>query len=160
METQPRVVVIGDIGGHRKPFFGMLRRLGITTSTNTIPADITIVQVGDLIGPSPEASGKILRTVRDLRRHNPGRWIQLMGNWEAKYHPHGHPFTAVRQGNLPDLYDSNIELLNQIWEEPYSGTAAVIESDEMAPALITHAGVTKELLQSICLLYTSDAADE
>lgn len=154
--TAPRVAILGDLGGFRKPVYGRFRELGIKTSTSHIPDDLVIVQIGDLIGRSAEASAEFIRVVDSLRQHNPGQWIQLMGNWEARYHPHGVHFARQNKSEAP-LDSAAQQTLNRFWTEPYAGVAATIHTQAMPPALLTHAGATRELIAEVSGLTHNDA---
>lgn len=147
--TSPRVVILGDIGANRKPFYGRLREIGVRTSTNEIPGDLVIIQIGDLIGRAPDASAEIIRHVRALRHRNPGQWVQLIGNREARYHPYGARFAPSERRTHRDLDVAHQKILNGFWREPHTGVAAAISTRRMSPTLLTHAGVTREFLQAI-----------
>lgn len=143
-----RVVIFNATRGHRKALFGQLHALGVKTSVGRIPEDLTIVQIGDLIGAYPKASEDLIREVENLRQHSPGQWIQLMGKVEAGYHPAGsfhRPEAAIKTGQRDINYRHQQTVLNWWRERKYAGVAAVIASDTMAPTLITHSGVHKAL---------------
>ena len=99
-----RVVVIGDIGGHPGQLQRALLALGPRghrpdprwpathlLAPLRLPADVTVVQVGDLIDRGPD-SGGVLKVVHDLMDAHPDRWIQLTGNHEAQYLDGGEVF--------------------------------------------------------------------
>ena len=79
-----RVAVIGDVGGHLSELRRELVRLGADEETGELPADLTIVQVGDLVHRGPDSAGVVRLVDRHLRAR-PGQWIQLVGNHEAQY---------------------------------------------------------------------------
>ena len=81
-----RVAIFGDVGGHARPLFDALVRLGMDPDTLTIPFDLTVVQVGDLIHRGPETGG-VLNLVAQIIATQPARWVQLVGNHEALYLP-------------------------------------------------------------------------
>lgn len=142
--TKRRVVVFNAIRGHRKPFFGQLRSLGVRTATGHIPEDLTIVQIGGLIGAYPDSSESVIREVNKLRQSSPGQWIQLMGKAEARYQPSGiyYKEPAQQHGNHRDIDLRHQHMLSEWWgSQQHAGVAAVIASDDMAPTLITHTGV-------------------
>ena len=144
--TTRRVVVFNAARGHRKPLFGQLRALGVKTAVGYIPSDLTIVQIGDLVGAYPDSSEGLIREVDNLREHSPGQWIQLIGKAEARYMPSGLYYEppAQKSGGHRDINLSHQKKLARWWESgKYAGVAAVIASDTMAPTLITHAGIHK-----------------
>ena len=146
--TSQRVVILNAVRGHRKPLFGQLRALGIKTAVGYIPPDLTIVQIGDLVGAYPDSSEGLIREVDNLRDHSPGQWIQLIGKAEARYTPSGVYYQppAQENGGHRDINLSHQKRLARWWESgKHAGVAAVIASDTMAPTLITHSGVHKAI---------------
>ena len=144
MSHTRRVVVLGDVRGHRKPFLGQLRALGVTIAPPRIPDDLTIIQIGDLIGIHANPSEHILRMVDALRRACPDQWLQLYGANEARFVPGGANFRYKIQKNR-DIDHIHQRLISEWWQTPTTGVAAVIASDAMAPTLVTHAGITSHI---------------
>jgi hypothetical protein len=79
-----RIAVIGDVAGHLDELRTELRRLGADPTTGVLPADLTVVQVGDLVHRGP-ASDDVVALVDRYLTDQPGQWIQLVGNHEAQY---------------------------------------------------------------------------
>jgi hypothetical protein len=79
-----RLAVIGDVGGHVAELISALCVLGFDPVSSLLPADLVVVQVGDLIHRGP-ASAEVVALVDEVMAANPGRWVQLAGNHEAQY---------------------------------------------------------------------------
>jgi hypothetical protein len=79
-----RVAVIGDVAGHLDELRAELRRLGADGSTGRLPADLTVIQVGDLVHRGP-ASDAVVALVDGYLTDQPTQWVQLVGNHEAQY---------------------------------------------------------------------------
>ena len=79
-----RFAVIGDVGGHLDELRRELRRLGADRSTGSLPNDLVVIQVGDLVHRGPDSAGVIALVDRYLHTQ-PGQWIQIVGNHEAQY---------------------------------------------------------------------------
>lgn len=130
-----RIAVIGDVGGHAEPLRLELARLG-AGADGSLPDDLTVVQVGDLIHRGPD-SARVVEIVDDYLARQPDQWIQLIGNHEAHYlQP---PVFAWSE----TLSRKHIRLIRRWWQ---SGSAAVAVAIEAAHEsfLITHAGITAE----------------
>lgn len=131
-----RHVVIGDVGGHADPLRQVLRRLGIDPDTGSVPADLTVVQVGDLIHRGPESEA-VVEVVDRLLRHGEGRWVQLVGNHGAQYLR--HPAFQWRDWISSEAADT----LRGWWATGDSKAAWVVPSAD-GDLLVTHAGLTEE----------------
>ena len=59
--------MIGDVGGHLAELRRELVRLGADPETGELPADLTIVQVGDLVHRGPGLAGVVGLVDRHLR---------------------------------------------------------------------------------------------
>jgi hypothetical protein len=131
------VSVIGDVGGHRRCFDDVLDRLGVVG--NHVPSGLVIVQVGDLIGGRNGLNRYLLNRVDELMAANPGRWVQLMGNWESRHIPGFTQFDARKDEEPLDA--SGVATLRRWWDDGLMqlGTAVRFEKREV---LITHAGLT------------------
>jgi hypothetical protein len=77
-----RTYLIGDIGGHHDELWAALVDLGTDPDTYALPQDVSVVQVGDLIGRGPDELATI-ELARAMQERNPGHWIQLAGNHET-----------------------------------------------------------------------------
>ena len=85
-----RNFIFGDTGGHAKQLFKSLKEIGVDIESGTIPEDVRIIHLGDLIHKGPNSS-QLLKTVNKLVRRNPTRWVQLLGNHEFQ-HLEGSPY--------------------------------------------------------------------
>ena len=147
-----RLALIGDIGGHSRQLDRALRALGADPDTGTLPDELTICQVGDLIHRGPDTPGT-LDMVERFRINGQGRWIQLAGNHEAN---HLRPAGFQWNEKLPAR---SIELLRSWWESGFLQLAAAFETTGLevrrtggthetigqGPLLVTHAGLTAGL---------------
>jgi hypothetical protein len=136
--AEHRVAVIGDISGHLDELRTELRRLGADGATGRLPADLTVVQVGDLIHRGP-ASDAVIALVDDYLTHQPTQWVQLVGNHEAHYlrDPVFH---------WPDRISARSrDTLRRWWAGGQMRVATWVRDDsrdDTESFLITHAGVT------------------
>jgi hypothetical protein len=133
-----RVAVIGDISGHLDELRAELRRLGADGETGRLPADLTVIQVGDLIHRGP-ASDAVVALVDGYLTDQPTQWIQLVGNHEAHYlrDPvfHWPERISARSGDT----------LRRWWAEGQMRVATWVRDDSRNNGesfLVTHAGVT------------------
>lgn len=78
------IAVFGDTGGHAKVFFNSLKELGIDPYAATIPENLQVIHLGDLIHKG-FSSDLLVETVDKLIRNNPGQWIQIVGNHELQH---------------------------------------------------------------------------
>lgn len=138
--TFDQVVVIGDIGGHRRVLRHVLRTLGVDVDSAAIPEGTCIIQVGDLIGGRFE-DASVIDDVDRLLDANPGRWIQLAGNWEAR-HLGGPVFGKRGHADVPLSDDAEMRL-RAWWKATSMVVAATVRSRCGDVGLITHAGVTR-----------------
>ena len=133
-----RVAVVGDVGGHRRELRAELLRLGADPHTGRLPADLTVVQVGDLVHRGPDSEG-VIGLVDGYLRHQPDQWVQLVGNHEAQYLR--DPAFAWRQR----LDAATADILRRWWADGRMRVAAAItghgrgDGDDI---LVTHAGLT------------------
>ena len=104
--TRGRVAVFGDVGGHAKQLRRALVALGAAPDTLTLPPDLTIVQVGDLIHRGPDSPG-VIEIVRRMLDDQPRQWVQLAGNHEAQYltPPKFHWPERLPQADLETLFE-------------------------------------------------------
>jgi hypothetical protein len=79
-----RIACFGDVGGHLEPFTSGLQALGADTDGGTLPDDLIVIQVGDLIRKGPDSDG-VVTLVDRFRQHSTRQWVQLIGNHEAHY---------------------------------------------------------------------------
>src|SRR5262245_10556089 len=86
-----RIAVIGDVGGHPGQLTDALRSLGAGGTRLSLPDDLVVVQVGDLVDRGPDSAG-VLQLVSRYLDEQPAQWIQLLGNHEAQYVPGGVHF--------------------------------------------------------------------
>lgn len=79
-----RNYVFGDTGGHASQLFVALKSIGVDIDSGSIPEDVRIIHLGDLIHKGPH-SQLILEVVNKLVRRNPTRWVQVLGNHEFQH---------------------------------------------------------------------------
>lgn len=135
-----RIAVIGDVGGHATPLRHELARLGAGPG-GSLPEDLVVVQVGDLIHRGPD-SDEVINIVDRYLRTQPTQWIQLIGNHEVNYLR--SPVFVWPEA----LSRKHIRLLNRWWRSGAVAVAAAVETSEEA-FLITHAGITAEFWASV-----------
>lgn len=129
-----RVAVIGDVGGHREALVAELARLGADPATGALPADLAVVQVGDLVHRGPDSAGVVALVDTYLTRQ-PGQWVQLVGNHEAQY---------LREPafDWPEhLADVAVDTLRRWWSDGDMRVAVALPV-ESGEHLVTHAGLT------------------
>jgi len=136
-----RIAVIGDVGGHADPLRHELTRLGARPD-GSLPDDLIVVQVGDLIHRGPD-SARVVDIVDRYLHTQPTQWIQLIGNHEVNYlQP---PVFAWPE----TLSRKHTRILNRWWRNGTAAVAAAVETTTHESFLITHAGVTAEFWASI-----------
>ena len=136
-----RIAVIGDVGGHATSLRQELARLGASPD-GSLPEDLIVVQVGDLIHRGPE-SAQVIDIVDRYLRTQPAQWIQLIGNHEVNYlQPAIFAWPEA-------LSSKHTRILKGWWRNGTAVVAAAIETTAYESILITHAGVTAEFWASI-----------
>ena len=130
----PRTAVIGDVGGHLDELTAELVRLGADPVTGRLPADLTVVQVGDLVHRGPDSGGVVALVDRYLATQ-PGQWVQLVGNHEAQY-------LAEPRFDWPErLGAETATTLQDWWSRGLMRVAAPVTTARES-YLVTHAGLT------------------
>lgn len=139
VEWNMKLYVFGDVGGHYYPLAKSLARLGVDIDKGTIPEDVHIMQVGDLIHKGPH-SDAVVFLVDELRKT--GQWHQLFGNHEMQH------LGGQRFFRCSCAHDNIIPVLEK-WVEAGDGVLARgVVLDKPHPyfknkeVLITHAGLT------------------
>lgn len=130
------MAVLGDVGGHLAALRAELTRLGVPDGGDgPIPADLTVVQVGDLVHRGPESDAVVALVDRHLSA-TPRRWLQVVGNHEAFY-------LRRRQFSWhTPIARQAARTLRRWWRGRLMVPAVAIESGGES-FLITHAGVTR-----------------
>ena len=131
-----RLAVIGDIGGHLTQLSEALLVLGVDLDAATLPADLVVIQVGDLVHRGPDSAG-VVALVDTLLTNNPQQWVQLLGNHEACH-------LAAPLFPHDSLDDATVETLRR-WHRDGTLRLGVALETELGPMLVTHAGLTHEL---------------
>lgn len=132
-----RVAVLGDVSGHLFTLRAELSRLGVPDDgAGPIPADLTIVQVGDLVHRGPD-SDAVVELVDHHLSATPRRWVQLVGNHEAFYLRRQQFSWSSRVGRPA------ARTLRRWWRSGAMRSAAAIEGNGEW-FLITHAGMTRD----------------
>ncbi|GAA3646089.1 hypothetical protein GCM10022237_01970 [Nocardioides ginsengisoli] len=144
------IAVIGDVGGHAAALRDELARLGVPDDgRGPIPADLTVVQVGDLVHRGPD-SEEVVRQVDGYLRRQPGRWVQLIGNHEAQYvRPRAFQWS-------PALDPSASDRVRSWWREGLMRPAAALSVDGES-FVVTHAGITAPFWRDVLGAPTSAA---
>jgi hypothetical protein len=118
----------------------MLRRclteLGADTSTGTLPEDLVVVQVGDLVHKGPD-SAAVVALVDRMLTGSPGGWVQLIGNHEAQEGLGGPSFWPE------SLRDEDRAVLHRWVDCDQARLAVALDTVEYGPALVTHSGLTR-----------------
>lgn len=155
---QKRLAIIGDVGGHAQQFIDMLYGLGADVAKGTIPSDLHICQVGDLVHKGPHTPD-VLRVVGNFLENSPEQWTQLIGNHEAQ-----HILTSpwFWEEGLPDSVGAT---LRTWWEEKKIQTSAAFTLEESpycstTDLLVTHAGLTAGLWRRIGSPLTAQEASD
>ena len=132
-----RVAVIGDVGGQLPALVDQLAALGADPVTFTLPADLTVIQVGDLMHRGPDSPG-VIDLVDRVMTEQPDQWVQLVGNHEALY-------LSLPQFHWPErLPGAFQEVINRWWGTARLRIAAAVEvGGQDAQWLVTHAGLTQ-----------------
>jgi len=132
-----RVALIGDVGGHRELLERSLTSLGASPAEGTLPDDLVVVQLGDLVDRGPDSAGCVAVADRFLAGGS-GRWIQLLGNHEGN-----------RLGG-PRFWDEDIgaqaeQTLQSWWAQRRAGMAVAIRCAELGDVLVSHGGLVPRL---------------
>lgn len=129
-----RVAVIGDVGGQLDALRTELVRLGADPVSLTLPPDLTVVQVGDLVHRGPDSDG-VVALVDRMLTEQPGQWVQLIGNHEAQYvrEPAFHWPERIGEAATLTLWD--------LWEAGRLHAAAALRAADET-WLVSHAGLT------------------
>ena len=160
-----RVAIFGDVGGHLAEFGDALVDLGCDPTRGTIPLDLTIVQVGDLIHRGPNSRG-VVAMVERFHKGSPDRWVQLMGNHESLYIL-GETFQWDDK-----IDEQSAEIIRSWWSDGWMRLAYSFDSAGMevnfpndgiclvgvGQTLVTHAGLTAGLLINLGNPKVSDLA--
>ncbi|MGX7678115.1 metallophosphoesterase [Jatrophihabitans sp. DSM 45814] len=131
-----RVAVFGDVGGHVDELYSQLVKLGADPDSLILPADLTVVQLGDLVHRGPDSAGTV-QLVHQIRTAQPGRWFQLAGNHEAQY------LEPRPRFEWPETLDDESANLLRHWWFTGAMTPAVAVATPAGEWLVTHAGLTE-----------------
>jgi len=136
----PRInstAIFGDLSGHLRPLVAALELLKFDTESSELPDALAVVQVGDLVHTGPD-SDAVVTFVAKMMSTNADRWVQLMGNHESQY------LGGTRFGHL-DVSRDTEETIRGWVHHDQAHLAAAVDSAELGPVLITHAGLTRQL---------------
>ncbi|TWH72615.1 metallophosphoesterase [Modestobacter roseus] len=146
-----RVAVIGDVGGHSAQLRAALVALGADPRSGRLPADLQVVQVGDLVHRGPDSAGVVALVDRALT-DQPDQWHQLVGNHEGQYvDTPAFDWPEVLPGDVQDT-------LRRWWHTGRMRTAAAITESDGGQVLVTHAGLTAGLHRRLGRPPTGDEA--
>lgn len=135
-----RAIVFGDVGGHYTPFLHALELNGVDTDAMTLPDDLIVVQVGDLVHRGPDGDQAAALADGFMKRY-PSQWKQLLGNHEMM-----HIEGTAKFFNCA-CSPQTIKFTKNWWHRGEADVALALthEPSEALPSaqtLITHAGVT------------------
>jgi Calcineurin-like phosphoesterase len=136
LEPPHRIAVIGDVGGHAWMLRRCLGDMGADTTAGSIPDDLLVIQVGDLIHKGPDSAG-VVGLVDRMMAGSPDQWIQLIGNHEAQEGLGGPDFwhESLSEALRADL---------RRWVDTDRARLAVaLDTVEYGPTLLTHGGLTR-----------------
>jgi len=114
-----------------------LQELGADTSAGTLPDDLVVVQVGDLVHQGPDSVGAVALVER-MQSTSPDQWVQLLGNHEAQEGLGGPDFWPE---SLPE---SCRRQLRRWVDEDRARLAVALDTVEFGPVLVSHAGLTRQ----------------
>lgn len=134
-----RVAIIGDVSGHGEVFTAVLESIGVDTTAGQLPADLTVIQVGDLVHKGPTGN-EAVALADQMMRSNPSRWLQLIGNHDLCY-VGGPP--APRWSGRGDVSQATIKVLRDWWHSKRCLLAVGMEAVGMGNVLVSHAGLTR-----------------
>jgi hypothetical protein len=135
-----KTVIVGDIGGQYDLFRDVIASAGGDPETGLLPAEVTMIQVGDIVrfndAPALDSLSCALYAQK-LIEVNEGRYIQLLGNHETPllggvFDPHW----TTRE--LPESQP----IVQRWWDERLARLAVTLKKDGHRDILITHAGLT------------------
>ena len=136
-----RIAIIGDGGGWTHRLDATIVSLGGDPDAGTLPEDVTVIQVGDLVDKGPDSKGAIALVDRMLIGSR-GRWIQLLGNHEAGYV--GGP-TFWRD----DIQEDSVADLHRWIGSGQVCLAAALDTTELNQVLVTHSGLARQKWEAI-----------
>lgn len=137
------MAIIGDIGGHADLLREALVRLGAQPRDLRLPADLAVIQVGDLVHRGPDSPG-VLDIVERALAEQPAQWIQLIGNHEAQYLP-----GASRFHWPAPVAPADAQRLRAWWAAGVVRVAVAVRSAEHGDLLVTHAGLTHPVWREV-----------
>lgn len=147
-----RLAVIGDVGGHEKQLRQAVEALGCDSTEGSIPAGLTVCQVGDLVHRGPD-SDAVIRLVDKFRQRSSEQWVQLVGNHESQY-LRTPSFTWPQR-----VSDESARTMRQWWSDGWMRMAEAFTTEGVelrrsggvrervgrGEILLTHAGLTAGL---------------
>ncbi|MTD14570.1 hypothetical protein GIS00_11500 [Nakamurella sp. YIM 132087] len=131
-----RVAVFGDIGGQLGEFSRALTDLGADVAAGLLPADLTVIQLGDLVHRGPDSPG-VLDLVARFLSASGDQWVQLTGNHEEQY-----LFVPPRFHWPEHLDEQHGDLIRWWWRSRQMAVAAAVDLPD-GQVLVTHAGLTE-----------------
>lgn len=138
-----RMAVFGDVGGQLHPFAHQLRRIGADLDSMSIPPDVVVVQIGDLVsmsGRGDHENDAVVELAMRLQEANPKNYIQMWGN---------HDLAAVGGARRASWSGRTTRKLRDRLTDSSFVAAVGIVSRNGSPLLLTHAGVTVGAWQAL-----------
>lgn len=144
------MAVIGDVGGHHDALLAALVDLGMDLGSGLLPADLTVVQVGDLVHRGP-ASDAVVDLVNSIMGRQPDQWVQLIGNHEQHY-------VSAPVFNWHETISAQAQAHLQRWWDTRVMRPAVAVVAGGQEWLVTHAGLTQGFWRALGSPTTAPAA--
>lgn len=138
-----QVALFGDIGGHLHAFEAGLDLAGVDVDGRSIPEDLVVCQVGDLVHKGPD-SDALVSLADELLAANPNRYIQLLGNHEAQY------LDGPWFWDDTPLTDETVATLRRWYETTAAQVALALRLADKTELLVTHAGLTEARWRTAC----------
>lgn len=140
-----KTVIVGDIGGQINVFKDVVTSVGGNPDTCVLPADVTMIQVGDVVRfheyPYLDSLACALYAQK-LLDSNDGRYIQLLGNHET-------PLlggTRTPYWKVADLPESR-PIVQRWWDDRLARIGVVLRKQGERDTLVTHSGLTRGFMQ-------------
>ena len=136
-----KTVIVGDIGGQYDVFRDVVESVGGDPDTCVLPADLVMVQVGDIVrfADAPALNSlACAEYAQKLIDNNAGRYIQMLGNHETPLLGGAlDPHWGVR-----DLPESR-PIVQRWWDDRLAYFGVGLHKDGHKDVLITHSGLTR-----------------
>lgn len=151
-----KTVIVGDIGGQFDLFKDVIESVGGDPVTGVLPADIIMIQVGDIVrfanAPALDSLA-CAQLAQKLIEVNDGRYIQMLGNHETPLLG-GHLDPHWSCTELPE----SKPIVQRWWDEKLAHLAVSLTKEGHRDILITHAGLTRGYMEWLGTTTSFEAA--